>query len=364
MHCFSCGTALQPGTATCPACGVPVAVPATPVSTSLYEDADLAPYDVEAVPYKEFSAPAQSGTPTGPSFPAAVRENAPDLSAFSPTVAAPQITQNPSYAPTTMAYTPAVPPAPQSTPPARPSRLVGILCALIVLLFLSNIGLLYLAFVYQPARLHTEEAQAAATAYASTVEGIYTHYTRGKPSLDDSLNNNSTSLWPEYTSISGNEICKFTGGSLHVIMIHPRQFFYCSPAYHLLTNFVFQVQMTIIKGNYGGVVVRADSSPDSLYYFRLDPDGHFRFYLYRDRNVSDISLLAAGYAVTAHTGLRQSNLITVIAQGSHFYLYVNKQNVANAEDSTYSYGTIGLVADNNNQTTEVAYNNAKLWDLP
>lgn len=269
-----------------------------------------------------------------------------------------------------MAYTPAVPPvlsappAPQSTPPARPSRLVVTLCALIVLLFLSNIGLLYFAFVYQPARLHTEEAQASATAYASSPQGLYARYTSGKPNLDDPMNNNSTSLWPEYTSISGHESCEFTDGSFHVIMADSGHFFYCFPAYHLLSNFVFQVQMIIIKGNSGGVVVRADNSSGSLYRFRLDPDGSFRFYLYRDRSASDISLLAAGFASTIHKGLGQANLITVIAQGSHFYLYVNKQNVANAEDSTYSYGTIGLVADNNNQTTEVAYSNAKLWELP
>ncbi len=367
MHCASCGTTLLPGTVRCPACGAPVSAP----SSSPYEDAELAPYDVEAVPYKEFSAPGQGAAPVISPPPAPLREYAPQPAAFSPLATVPQFPPAPQ--PTAMAYAPAAPPViPASqTPSKRPARLVAVLCALIALLVLSNLALLYVALIYQPAQLHsqadaiarTEEAQASATAYASSPQSLYARYTAGKPNLNDPLNNNSASLWSEYTSINGRNICEFTGNSYHVINSDPAHFFYCPPAYHALSNFVFQVQMTIIKGDYGGLVVRLDGSSGTLYRFRLDPDGYFSFYLYISRSGADSRPLIRGYTSSMNMGLGQSNLITIIAQGSHFYLYVNRQNIGSVTDSTYSYGGVGLVAGDNNQATEVAYSNAEIWEL-
>jgi hypothetical protein len=342
-------------------------------SSSPYEDADLVPYDVEAVPYKEFGAPGQSAAPVISPSPAQIREYAPQPAAFSPAAPGPQLP--PVAPPVAMPYTPVAPPVlptpPVQTTPTRSSRLVAVLCALIALLVLSNLGLLYVAFVYQPAQLHgqadaiarTEEARVSATAYASSPQGLYARYTSKKPNLNDPLNNTSASLWSEYTSINGRNICEFTGNSYHVINSDPAHFFYCPPTYHTLSNFVFQVQMTIIRGDYGGLVVRLDGATGTLYRFRLDPDGYFSFYLYISRSGADSRLLARGYASSMNLGPAQSNLITVIAQGSHFYLYVNKQNIASVTDSTYSYGSVGLIAGDISQTTEVAYSNAEIWEL-
>jgi hypothetical protein len=367
MHCASCGTALPPGAMTCPACGAPVSAS----SFSPYEDTNLVPYDVEAVPYKEFSAPGQNAGPVISPSPAPIQEYAPQPAGFSPAASVPQIA--PAQQSVTMGYAPAAPsglfaPPAQST---RPSRLVAVLCALIALLVLSNLGLLYVAFVYQPAQLHdqantiarTEEAQASATAYAGSPQGLYARYTAGKPNLNDPLNNNSASLWSDYTSINGRNICEFTGNSYHVINSDPAHFFFCSPAYHTLSNFVFQVQMTIIRGDYGGLVVRLDGGSGTLYRFRLDPDGYFSFYLYISHNGADSRPLVRGYASSMNVGPGQSNLITVIAQGSHFYLYVNKQHIASVTDSTYSDGSVGLIAGDISQATEVAYSNAEIWEL-
>ncbi len=48
---------------------------------------------------------------------------------------------------------------------------------------------------------------------------------------------------------------------------------------------------------------------------------------------------------------------------SHFYLYVNWQNIGSVTDGTYSYGGVGFVADDNSQTTKVADSNAEIWEL-
>ncbi len=63
------------------------------------------------------------------------------------------------------------------------------------------------------------------------------------------------------------------------------------------------------------------------------------------------------------TGLNQSNLIAVVANGSTLDLFVNGQKIDSVLDSTYSHGQIGVVADATNNQTEVVYSNAKVWKL-
>jgi hypothetical protein len=62
-------------------------------------------------------------------------------------------------------------------------------------------------------------------------------------------------------------------------------------------------------------------------------------------------------------GLNQSNLIAVVARGSSFYLYVNKQYIARVSDSTSSSGDIALIAQNSKHSTESTFRNAQVWNL-
>jgi hypothetical protein len=55
------------------------------------------------------------------------------------------------------------------------------------------------------------------------------------------------------------------------------------------------------------------------------------------------------------------NLIAIVANSNTFTLYINHQLINSVQDSTYSQGQIGLVADNDNSPTEVAFSNAKVW---
>jgi hypothetical protein len=57
------------------------------------------------------------------------------------------------------------------------------------------------------------------------------------------------------------------------------------------------------------------------------------------------------------------NTIAVIASGSNFTLYLNNTQLDSVTDSTYSRGTINLIASDSTNTTEVTYRNARLWTL-
>ncbi len=124
--------------------------------------------------------------------------------------------------------------------------------------------------------------------------------------------------------------------------------------------------MMVAKGDAGGLIFRANTSGQNpaFYYFRLNQDGTYNFFLYVDSSGTNARTLAHGNATGFNTGLNQTNLISVVAKGSALSLYVNKQLLTSVTDSSFTSGQIGLAADYMNGPTEVVYTNAKVWQLP
>jgi|SRR5579859_1304881 len=65
-----------------------------------------------------------------------------------------------------------------------------------------------------------------------------------------------------------------------------------------------------------------------------------------------------------NTGLNQLNLLTVIARGSTFYLYVNKQYLTSVDDSASSIGAIGVFGENvSGGQVDMAFSEIQVWKL-
>ena len=120
------------------------------------------------------------------------------------------------------------------------------------------------------------------------------------------------------------------------------------------------MQMTILKGDAGGMLFRTDDTGNNFYYFRIGRDGSYILYLSNGNNVTTLRQKATS---AIKTGLNQMNLIAVVAQGNKFDFYVNKQHVDTVTDKTYIEGRIGVAADDDNNPTEVMFNNAMVWIL-
>jgi hypothetical protein len=114
--------------------------------------------------------------------------------------------------------------------------------------------------------------------------------------------------------------------------------------------------MQIIRGNCGGLSLRDTTAVAHAYYFQVCQDGSYGFYRYD--GFSSIQTLASGSSAAIVTGLSQSNVIAAVANGGNFTLYVNRKQVVNINDGTYSQGQFGVSADGN---VDVAYTNASLW---
>lgn len=210
----------------------------------------------------------------------------------------------------------------------------------------------------------TATAAANATATASVVATNPNPYTQGgKLTIYDPLSDNTQGNdWGTGTNSNGDGACAFTGGAYQISTPKTQFFYFCGDNASSFSNFTFEVQVKILKGDCGGIVVRADANTGKLYLFEICQDGTYNVFIYRDFNGNSTNL-ANGPFPAIHQGLNQSNSIAVVAQGSSLTLYVNKQKVVSVTERSYSQGAIGMVADAYNNPTQVAFSNARLWTL-
>ncbi len=214
----------------------------------------------------------------------------------------------------------------------------------------------------------TAQAQATASAQAQATASVVAanrdpYGAGGTLALDDPLRDNSNGNgWDESTHNFGS--CQFVGGAYHATNTST-QFYEGCNATPNFNNFAYQVQMTIIKGDDGGIVFRineaSDGTPDG-YVFRVGQDGSYDLYVCPLNATKCSSPLSEGSIAAIKQGLNQTNLVAVIVKGNTITLYVNRQQIGSVTDNTFSHGSIGVIASNDiSNLTEVVYSNAKVW---
>jgi hypothetical protein len=239
--------------------------------------------------------------------------------------------------------------------------LLGILAVLVI----GGSGLFYYTRGVLPTRQHTR-ATATLPATVSSTRQLYVMATSGSPFLDGLLSHNDANNWVEYTAAQGGG-CAFTEGAYHSTVLQ-KDMIPCLAQGTDFSDFAYQVQMTIITGDEGGLIFRSNeidpNNPLPLstnyYLFAISHDGHYDLSYQGDKSKVQ---LTSGSSPTIKTGLNQPNLLTVIARGGNISLYVNKQYIASVTDSSRGSGLIGVFAQNDGNLTDVAFSNAQLWNL-
>jgi hypothetical protein len=138
-------------------------------------------------------------------------------------------------------------------------------------------------------------------------------------------------------------------------------FIACNAEATTFGELAYQVQMTILKGDRGGIFFRQVGSQGPYYYFSITVTGSYE--LDASTDGKNLTILRKGTSSAIKTGLNQSNLLAVVAQGSMIDLYVNGQHIDQISDTTSSSGLIGVAADASHQPAEVAFSNAQVWAL-
>ena len=415
MQCTSCGATIPPGAKHCPSCGTPVYNPGAFQET--VRSSPNLPSHQENTPnaYTPGTFQEASSSPTSP----------PSQQSYAQPmypVAQPQ-SSYPAYVPPTTAQTPAqqqplfasgsqpaynqpppsvFPAAQPAPPPQRRGLSRGAIIAIVLialLLMVSGFSLIYYTTVYHPNQLHaqatstaqtvqtgvarvtaTANAQATSTAVAITnatatanaqataavvgtataLQSIYTQATSGNPVINSSLSGNTSNNW-DIDSAQGGGGCAFSGGSYHASLYAKGFYFPCIAQNTNFSNLAMQVQMTITRGDYGGLIFRANSAAVKFYNFRVGQDGSYNLFVSQDSTHGSDLLAGTSPAIKKNAG--QTNLLTVIARGSNFYFYVNKQYVGSVNDSTFKSGQIGFFAEDHTNPTDIAFSNLQVWQL-
>ncbi|QBD78732.1 DUF1080 domain-containing protein [Ktedonosporobacter rubrisoli] len=209
----------------------------------------------------------------------------------------------------------------------------------------------------------TATTMAQATATATITDATATVAASGNPfpphngtlQLDDTLHNNSSNAWTD--GDNANAACHFQSGAYNVIENSSVLTNACYANASSFSNFVFDVQMKILKGQGGGVVFRADPASGKAYLFRIDQDGSYSLLIY----TSDKDSQLLTYSTLSAFRADQNNELTVIAQGDKLDIYINKQHVLGLSNGTYKQGNIGVTATGG--PTDVAYTSARVWTL-
>lgn len=200
----------------------------------------------------------------------------------------------------------------------------------------------------------TAQTNATATAIAST------YPFSDKLALNDPLRDNSHGyIWAEVSGEPGK--CLFTGGAYHVSISAGA--YDCAAKATDFSNFTYEVEMTVIKGDCGGIIFRADDANSKFYTFYICQDGNYLLLLYVDEYASHSKCLAGNPSPLISKVQGRTYLIAVIARGGTITLYLNKQPIDQVNDKGYTHGQIGVIAVGVRTATEVVFRNAKVWTL-
>ena len=209
----------------------------------------------------------------------------------------------------------------------------------------------------------TATVQAQASATAAVIAANSDPYGGGTLALYDPLRDDNNGYnWSAGSNNMGGS-CKFTGGAYHVSESNVNFFQPCVES-NDFSNFAFEVQMTIIQGDSGGIIFRLDNTKNNYYAFFANNDGSYNLVICGGGTCQ--SPLRSSTSSALHQGLGQRNAIAVVAQGSTITVYANQQQITSVTDSSYGHGQLGVVASpfsNNGHATEVVYSNARVWKL-
>jgi hypothetical protein len=194
---------------------------------------------------------------------------------------------------------------------------------------------------------------------------LYTQVTSRSVSLYDPLNGPNAKNWDESKNAAMS--CDFKNGAYHASATQPGVVAECLTEGINLTdlNFGYQVQMTVLSGDGGGLIFGALGTNASKYRFFIGTGTYYDLFV----SVNNKRLID-GTSGAIHAGFNP-NVLTIIVLSSTIYLYINRQFVgtSNTLGNSPISGQIGVFADEFEAShgkptpADVIFSNVKVWNL-
>ncbi|HEY1352984.1 MAG TPA: hypothetical protein VGF67_25495 [Ktedonobacteraceae bacterium] len=327
-------------------------------------------------PYGPTYAPPPPGSPPA-SMPQGPESAGGPYNPYDPTMQSQQASSGANYPP----YTPpGMPPLPQSIQQPKTNNNRTVLIAVIALVVI--VGGILGVVLFNNHQQAVQQANGTATALAKvtgtanaqfTATGVAqatatffaTHYPfSSNQVLSDPMTDDShvgQYGWDENTS------CTFSAGSYHALEATSQHFHLCVANTPTYGNFTFEVQMAIKSGGttaQGGILFRADTNNDRFYVLFLDTQGNYELDIQANQSGTNTRTLRSGQVSGYASGFSQVHTIGAVARNSQIAIYIDQKQVTQVTDTTYNNGQIGVISSFGSSSTEVLYNNVKVWQLP
>ena len=202
----------------------------------------------------------------------------------------------------------------------------------------------------------TGEAQATAT--ASVLAQLQTNYeliTSTRPAMSDEMHGPDPYHWDTGTG------CAFKSRSYVITITQKSSFIPCVAKSTKFSDFAYQVNLKILRGDAGGITFRANATRS--YLFNIGQDGSYSIYYYPGDATKTTQTISSGFSNLIITGQNQENLVAVIARKNMVDLYINKKYLTSFQDSNLTAGQVGIIANDNQNNTEVVCTQVQVWNL-
>ncbi|GCE49517.1 serine/threonine protein kinase [Thermosporothrix hazakensis] len=157
--------------------------------------------------------------------------------------------------------------------------------------------------------------------------------------------------------------CSYTRNSLDITLTKPDKSYYCGSTF-TEKNFAVEVKMTFVKPGCGGIVFRYNEDREEGYYFALCTDQYYGIYKYTSQSQEGTNLIGKNKFSTFINGSSgEQNVVSVVAQGGTIVLFVNGKQLEALNDTSFSEGIIGMTASTQTKPTEIAFQDAKVWQV-
>jgi serine/threonine protein kinase len=205
------------------------------------------------------------------------------------------------------------------------------------------------------------EATLAAQARVEATAGITGSIGAGKILYANSLTNQGEG-W-----VDDGYQCFFNSQGYHVQTSTAHEFAWCYSSLQAFSNVVLSAQAQLKRGDVYGLVFRLNPVAQQFYALEINQKGAYRFVLATGNNPTTwITLIDWTHSSAIQTGYNHTNTFLVVASGSNFRLYINKQLVVTDYTNTsYTSGLVGFTAGGDTPGgTEAVFSNMLVVRYP
>ncbi|MBO0794057.1 MAG: TIR domain-containing protein [Ktedonobacteraceae bacterium] len=241
---------------------------------------------------------------------------------------------------------------------------LAVLATTITLLLLLTVLVLRPGVIFggiqslSPSNGATATATQAARATASNTTTTAAIPSTWKPVMNDKLTAQShESDWVASTSDS-NDTCAFSPNFYEIVKSQLNYCNYGTSSAHNWADLVYSAEMLIHTGSYSGLAFHLRNA--NYYYFAISTAGDYLLEAHQDNGGQD-TFITQGKSQVIHAAYDQWNMLKIVVKGTAITLYINDQNVAAVQDSTFASGTVAVVGGLGKQGAHAYFRNAHIW---